>query len=277
MRADQIPTLEMDKKRLIEKEKVYNQQIEQAKKELEAMRDKEKELQAKVDDLENSAIAAGTPSNKQGGFKKMLPTVATPSSQSNQQRRTSTAEYFKRLSMTSLNKRESVGGSRQSQAHTGSMSFANNADLQKQIQLTEESFQSVIVELQKDRMALKGKTMLERMKRLEAGNGPMAQFIGKQRNRQDAFNSYSREEQVKLEGALEAVEGLKSKVKKEMALLRVIDITQHEEQRGGTLSHSEKINYMVVKAKDQVNDAFSLLFAKDSKLIEAKTYQEVQN
>lgn len=82
MRADQIPTLEMDKKRLIEKEKVYNQQIEQAKKELEAMRDKEKELQAKVDDLENTAIAAGTPSNKHG-FKKMLPTVATPSNQSN--------------------------------------------------------------------------------------------------------------------------------------------------------------------------------------------------
>jgi hypothetical protein len=103
----------MDKKRLIEKEKVYNQQIEQAKKELEAMREKEKDLQAKVDDLENTAIAAGTPSNKHG-FKKMLPTVTTPSNQSNQQKRTSTAEYFKRLSMTSLNKRESVGGSRQS-------------------------------------------------------------------------------------------------------------------------------------------------------------------
>lgn len=32
---------------------------------------------------------------------------------------------------------------------------------------------------------------------------------------------------------------------------------------------------MVVKAKDQVNDAFSLLFAKDSKLNEPKTIQEV--
>lgn len=74
-------------------------------------------------------------------------------------------------------------------------------------------------------MALKGKTMLDRMKRMDAGKGPMAQFIAKQRDRQDALKSYSREEQTKLEGALEAVEGLKSKVKKEMALLRVIDIT----------------------------------------------------
>jgi hypothetical protein len=30
---------------------------------------------------------------------------------------------------------------------------------------------------------------------------------------------------------------------------------------------------MVVKAKDQVNDALNLLFAKDSKLNEAKTFQ----
>jgi hypothetical protein len=78
-------------------------------------------------------------------------------------------------------------------------------------------------------IALKSKTMVERMKRLDAGQGPMAQLIGRQRDRQEALKSYSREEQIKLEGALEAVEGLKSKVKKEMALLRVIDITQHEE------------------------------------------------
>ena len=34
----------------------------------------------------------------------------------------------------------------------------------------------------------------------------------------------------------------------------------------------EKINYMLLKAKDQVNDAFKVLFAKDSKLHQVKAF-----
>lgn len=42
------------------------------------MREKEKEFLKKIEDLENTAIMIGTPSNK-AGFKKMIPTVPTPS------------------------------------------------------------------------------------------------------------------------------------------------------------------------------------------------------
>ena len=50
-----------------------------------------------------------------------------------------------------------------------------------------------------------------------------------------------------------------------MAQVKVIDLSKYEE-RGEELSNKEKINYMIVKAKDQVNAAFKVLFAKDSKL-----------
>ena len=77
------------------------------------------------------------------------------------------------------------------------------------------------------------------------------------------------------------MEGLKSRVKKEMALLRVIDITKkdspaQDEQKGGSIAtpNVDKINYMIVKAKDQVSDAFDLLFSKDSKLNLPKSYKD---
>jgi hypothetical protein len=91
----------------------------------------------------------------------------------------------------------------------------------------------------------------------------------------------TKDEQAKLENALENVEVLKSKAKKEMALIKVIDLTRKdqtspaaeevettEQQKGdeNVEASKEKVKYMIVKAKDQVNDAFKILFAKDSML-----------
>ena len=127
---------------------------------------------------------------------------------------------------------------------------------------------------------MKGQHMMDKLKRMEQDKGPMTQFIAKQRDRQEALKTFSREEQNKLEGALDTMEGLKSRVKKEMALLRVIDITKNasaqDEQKGGSIAapNVDKINYMIVKAKDQVSDAFDLLFSKDSKLNLPKSYKD---
>lgn len=95
-----------------------------------------------------------------------------------------------------------------------------------------------------------------------------------------------------LENAVGTIEGLKSRVKKEMAAVKVVDLskvdistilplvatnTQQEQQKGGSkdepldsMKLKEKINYMIVKAKDQANDAFNLLFAKESSLHKVK-------
>lgn len=46
----------MEKKRLIEKESYYSQQMEMAKKEIEMLREKEKDLQGKVTEMENNPL-----------------------------------------------------------------------------------------------------------------------------------------------------------------------------------------------------------------------------
>jgi hypothetical protein len=109
------------------------------------------------------------------------------------------------------------------------------------------------MDLQKDRMALKGKEMLTSLKKLESGYAPMALFISKQRERHIVLKKYSRDEQTVLEGAVENIEGLKTKVKKEMALVKVIDITKDNKSQGQAKEEEidskkliEKVNYLIV-------------------------------
>ena len=48
----------MEKKRLVEKEIYYAQQIEKANKDMEALREKERDLQGKINDYENNPMLA---------------------------------------------------------------------------------------------------------------------------------------------------------------------------------------------------------------------------
>jgi hypothetical protein len=73
----------------------------------------------------------------------------------------------------------------------------------------------------------------------------------KQRDKKDLLKRISKDEQIKLEGACENISTLKSKIKKEMALHKVIDITKADSnERGESSVGREKINYMIVKARD---------------------------
>ena len=73
-------------------------------------------------------------------------------------------------------------------------------------------------------MAMRGQNMMERLNKLQKTDGGMSQFIAKQRDKQEAMKRFSREDQAKLEGAVETMEALKTKVKKEIALIKVIDL-----------------------------------------------------
>jgi hypothetical protein len=73
---------------------------------------------------------------------------------------------------------------------------------------------------------------------------------------------------------LSTIEKLKSRAKKEMASVKVLNLSKvdkstnlpfltypqkggtHEEESLNSIKLREKINYLIVKAKDQANDAF---------------------
>jgi hypothetical protein len=115
--------------------------------------------------------------------------------------------------------------------------------------------------------------MTERLNKLQREEGALNKYIIKQREKKELQLKLTKDEQGKLENALTNVEYLKSKVKREMTLVKVPDLTLKvnkkadeecitQEQALG----QEKINYMIIKAKEEVNEAMKVLFAKDSKL-----------
>ena len=131
---------------------------------------------------------------------------------------------------------------------------------------------------------LRGEKLLERLNKLEKSGGSMNEYIIQQRERREVVKRLSKDDQGKLENALENVTFLKSKMKKERALIKVIDLTKREEKEKEVEEQikkdiapdegREKINYMLLKAKDQVNDAFKVLFANDSRLHQVRNLRD---
>ena len=239
-KAEKVPALEMERKRLLEKEAYYNQQLDHAKRELEALREREKELQAKVTELETNPALAREMARQ--SVKKQQ--TSTTNASARQQR---TSQYFQKLAL--LGKRDSILNlGRQA-------STASSNELQKQLQAAEDAFTGVVTELQRDRLLLKGQNALERLQRLERAPGPMNEFIRLQRERKETAGRLSKEEQGRLESALDNVMYLKRKMKQEMALAKVVDLAKARQEdapakREFVPEGAEKLNYELLKAKD---------------------------
>lgn len=135
-------------------------------------------------------------------------------------------------------------------------------------------------------MRLRGKDMLQRLQNLHNSEGAFAQVTVQLRDAQkkkemETTQGFSvklnKAEQVKVKSALESVETLKFKVKKQMACRRIVDLTkttpaassaapQPEEAKTNEPHPNETFNYMVMETREKINDAMQILFSKDSKL-----------
>ena len=158
----------------------------------------------------------------------------------------------------------------------------------EQIQLTEDLYTETINHLQADRMRLKGKDMLARLSKLQKADGAFSvitQRLRDEEKRKEAesgVNGFAiklnKAEQIKVQSALESVETLKFKVKRQMATRRIVDITpkpaaepQPEEAKDSSEkkaqpSSTETFNYLVMDTRERINEAMQVLFSKDSKL-----------
>lgn len=86
-------------------------------------------------------------------------------------------------------------------------------------------YQSIISEMQSERVKMRSQQMLERINKLSKTEGAMNAFIAKQREKKELQLRISKEDQDKIEESVQYVDSLKSKVKKEMAQARVLDLT----------------------------------------------------
>lgn len=132
-------------------------------------------------------------------------------------------------------------------------------------------------------MRLRGKDMLERLTKLQEAEGAFSVITKQLREaekKREATNKgvavkLNKAEQMKLQSALESVETLKFKVKKQMACRRIVDLTKGsvaskpEESKVDAIKQpnfTETFNYMVMETREKINGAMQVLFTKDSKL-----------
>jgi hypothetical protein len=132
-------------------------------------------------------------------------------------------------------------------------------------------------------MRMKGKDMAVRLKNLQNEDSAFAQLI-KQNGGKPAPSAavkLNTEEQAKVEQALNSVETLKTQFKRKLASSRIVDLTKIKgsnddrplnatEVQKAVAEHekrnSEQFNFLVVEARNKMNDALEFLFQKDSKL-----------
>lgn len=91
----------------------------------------------------------------------------------------------------------------------------------------------------------------------------------------------SKDEQGTLENAVSNVDILKSKVKREMVQARVVDLKALKEHQQAKVEENmkagqEKINFLIVKAKEEVNETVKMLFSKDSKFHQVRALKDQQ-
>ena len=135
-------------------------------------------------------------------------------------------------------------------------------------------------------MRLKGKDMLERLTKLQNKDGAFSVITQQLRDAEKKREAsqvdgvtvkLNKAEQLKVQSALESVETLKFKVKKQMATRRIVDITpktissapkseEAKETDANEPSSTETFNYLVMDTREKINEAMQVLFSRDSKL-----------
>ena len=93
----------------------------------------------------------------------------------------------------------------------------------------EENYLEIIDQLQHDRMRLRGQRITQKVNKLKKSDGALNEFIKKQNQKKDLTLKLTREDQNQLEKAIENVDGLRSKVKLQMANIKVVNLKQRQE------------------------------------------------
>jgi len=177
------------------------------------------------------------------------------------------------------------------------MMSGNTAEAQKLLQFQEDNYLNIIYTLQADRMKLRGQRITEKLNKMQRSDGALNEFIKNQADKKAMNIRLTRDDQTQLVKAIENVESLKTNVKMQMASVKVVDLAQKKEdflraqaeERASRKQSAFKrnqaktlvdpsldkpdcvrtnmnINYMIIQARDQVNDAVKNLMSHDSKL-----------
>ena len=117
-------------------------------------------------------------------------------------------------------------------------------------------------------MKLKGKDMMRRLHRLQQDGDAFNVLVKESKIIDNGGVSIrlNKDEQKTIEEAIQGVDELKTKVKRQMARARVVDFSKIDRVAAPAPGKNESYNYLMVEARQKLNTAMDVLFAKDSRL-----------
>lgn len=86
------------------------------------------------------------------------------------------------------------------------------------------------------------------------------------------------DERTKVENALTSIDTLKTNAKRQMARAKIVDLSKvsFEENGAKPASKTEHLNYLVVEARQKINNAMNVLFSNDCRLKSLQSCNEIQ-
>lgn len=214
---------------------VQKKQIEASVKEIEGLKKYQEDMQKKLEQLQKQVSEGAVTADQQTAGATHQDTLMgyRKSKGANQpSRQSKTSTFFQELAKTSwLGGRKadsSMTPANVSTNRTG-MINASSAEVQKLLYQQEETYQNIIHHLQLDRMKLKGLKVTEKLSMMQKSDGALNKFIKRQSEKRSMQIDLSRDEHTILEKAIDNVDILRTKVKLQMASVKVVDLKKKQE------------------------------------------------
>ena len=298
---EQLNSVKGEHESMTKKFNLQKKQLEAATTEAAGLKKYQDELLKKYEDLEKKAADGAVALEQNASYQDNLGQFRKSRGQNQPSRQSRTSTFFQELTKTSW-----LGGRKIDASKTpmnapntrgGAMMSGNSAEAQKLLQFQEDNYLNIIYTLQADRMKLRGQRITEKLNTMQRADGALNQFIKNQADKKAMNIRLTRDDQTQLVKAIENVESLKTNVKMQMASVKVVDLAQKKEnflraqaeERAARKQSAFKrnqakalvdpsldkpdcvrtnmnINYMIIQARDQVNDAVKNLMSHDSKL-----------
>lgn len=237
--AEQVPALEMEKKRLHDKDVVSVETMTKLRKDIEKLKEDVKKAKEEAEEAKQNA----TPDKKSRASK------AGASGKAN---------IIEKIMRQSTAKKEA-------QPATGNPSgyFPVNSNRGNPMTgggtLSDEFVSSVIAELQRDRMELKMKDARIRFNKLAQEDGAFNSYIKNMKKHREQKLKITQDESKAVQNAVTTVIESKKRIKKQLAEVRVVDLTKSSR----ALPSTEKAWQTMQTAKDQLTTVSDILLNKD--------------
>lgn len=233
-KIEELNSVKGENEELSKKHKQLKEQLTKSIEQIDGHKKHQKDMQKKYEELQKQAEAGTAALSNQSNYQENLGAFRKARGHQEPSSNSRFSTFFQELARTSwLSGRKmdsSMTPANMSSAGSGMMN-ASSGEMQKLLYMQEENYQNIIHQLQLDRMKLKGRKISEKLNQMKKADGGLSEYIKRHAEQKDINLKISREDQNQLVKAIENVDDLRTKVKLQLASVKVVDLQKKKEDQ----------------------------------------------